>query len=246
MLMADAFKMTSEQSFEAQQDALEKERQLLAAEKEVLALEQQSAEDLEYKVQERTWELEVALRELSEVNEELEKLTNTDALTGARNRRYFDKHLLAEARRSWRENVPLSLAIIDIDFFKKVNDTHGHHVGDQVLKQLGRLIGGSLKRTSDRVCRYGGEEFAVILPNTELQGAVDLMEALRVKIQETDMVTDAGDLRITVSIGVSTTTVSQDGEELGLFKAADECLYEAKQSGRNLVCSRPLHESQSS
>ena len=128
----------------------------------LLKIEEEAREELEVKIQERTFELEVTLRELEEKNRELEEKNTQDALTGIRNRRFFDKKYLAEGRRSRREQTELSLVMLDIDHFKAVNDNHGHLAGDDVIKFVGQTIADLLKRPSDEGCRYGGEEFALI------------------------------------------------------------------------------------
>ncbi len=146
----------------AKEDALEKEREAVRAKQALIELQQSTQDELEYKVGERTLELEIALRELSEANRELEKLNTIDPLTGIRNRRHFDKRLQAEGRRSRREQTPLALAMVDIDHFKSVNDQHGHSAGDACIQHVATILQQQLKRLSDDVCRYGGEEFGLI------------------------------------------------------------------------------------
>jgi diguanylate cyclase (GGDEF)-like protein len=220
--------------------ALEEEQCAVRAEQALFKLQEMSQDDLEYKVQERTLELEIALRELSEVNRELEILNTIDPLTGIRNRRFFDKRLLAESRRSRREQTPLSIAMLDIDFFKRINDEFGHTAGDKCIKQVASLLQAALKRPSDDMCRYGGEEFAVILPSTDNNGATKLVEMMREEIQTHPVQYEGKDIAITVSAGVATAIIQYEGHEVELLKAADELLYQAKESGRNIIKNKNL------
>ena len=165
----------------------------------------------------------------------LRELATTDALTGLNNRRWFMELAQAEFARSRRYNRALAMFMMDIDHFKRVNDTHGHDVGDQVLSSLAGIAVGAL-READIVGRLGGEEFGVLLPETSRQAALDTAERLRKAVEKAEIRTNAGPLRITVSLGVAVmggTTRTVDA----LLKDADVALYEAKQSGRNRVAS---------
>ena len=181
---------------------------------------------LHQKIDERTKELLV-------VNKKLEEMAHVDSLTGAYNRRYFyeiSKKLLSFTKR---EKKPLSIAMIDIDKFKDVNDTYGHDVGDEVLKVLVNEIKNNI-RESDVFVRYGGEEFILLLPNTDLEHALVITQKLRTIIESCQKVDG---LKFTISIGVAAFIDSKDNIE-SLVKKADEALYEAKNSGRNrVVCS---------
>ncbi|MBL4631781.1 MAG: diguanylate cyclase [Paraglaciecola sp.] len=214
---------------------LDKERQAQHAQKDLLALQENNTEDLEYKVQERTLELEIALRELSETNRELQEKNTLDALTGIRNRSYFDKKYQAEIRRSRREKTQLSVVMIDIDHFKKVNDQYGHLVGDECIKTVALTLQTLLKRPSDAVCRYGGEEFALILPSTDLEGALVLVERLRAEIEKNSIQTEGGSVNITISAGIGTAIADLNQPEDIILALADKQLYAAKNAGRNNV-----------
>jgi diguanylate cyclase (GGDEF)-like protein len=219
---------------------LSKERQAQRAQEDMLALQEGNTEELEYKVQERTLELEVALRELSETNRELQEKNTLDALTGIRNRRYFDKKYQAEVRRSRREQTQLSVVMMDIDHFKNVNDQYGHLVGDECIKTVANIIKNALKRSSDDVCRFGGEEFAIILPNTDLEGALLLVEQLRAKIEKTTIQVEDVSIIITISAGIGTAIADLNQPEDIILALADKQLYSAKNAGRNNVQGRHL------
>ncbi|MDP5029896.1 MAG: diguanylate cyclase [Paraglaciecola sp.] len=201
----------------------------------MLALQENTQEELEYKVQERTLELEIALRELSEINRELQEKNTLDALTGVRNRSYFDKKYIAETRRSRRERTQLSIVMLDIDHFKSVNDKYGHLAGDECIIAVARMLKGALKRPSDDLCRYGGEEFVLILPSTELAGATALVEQVREKIEKQIIQFDGHNISLTISAGIATAIVNPQDAEDTLLAAADQQLYSAKKAGRNNV-----------
>ena len=164
--------------------------------------------------------------------QKIEQLATTDGLTGIYNRRYFEETLEKELRRAKRFNHPVSLIILDIDYFKKFNDSYGHQTGDQVLKTVAEMT-KSNARDSDIVARYGGEEFVAILPETDLDGAMVLAERLRWAVENYSFVFDGNQLKITISIGVA---YSESIDKITLVKNADAALYKAKESGRNKVC----------
>lgn len=195
--------------------------------------QQESQDLLEERVQERTLELNIALQELEEANSELEKKNTLDELTGLFNRRFYDQKILAEYRRSKRNLTPLSLIIIDIDHFKVVNDTYGHLAGDQCLVWLSMHLKQSLKRSSDMAFRYGGEEFCVILPDTDEKGAIALAEALRKNIEHQVCTNKDTEIPLTISSGIFTYVQQSDVEPEQIFSRADKALYEAKHNGRN-------------
>lgn len=166
--------------------------------------------------------------------EEVFKLTITDGLTQVHNRRHFDEALEREFLRARRHARPLSLLVLDIDFFKRINDQYGHLAGDQVLRELASLVQGRVRR-DETIARYGGEEFVVLLPETPLEGAVSLAENLRARIESHSFVFQGVTIPVTVSIGCATFAQS-DSTGPDLFRRADEKLYQAKQGGRNRVC----------
>ena len=173
-------------------------------------------------------------KELLETNKRLELLSITDGLTRLYNHRYFQDELARAFDESKRYNRPLSLAMIDIDFFKKVNDTYGHAVGDEVLKCVSSQFGESV-RSTDLVARYGGEEFAVMMPETGLEDALTFAEKIRHLLESRPVPTQAGPLPVTVSIGVSSVPRSRIHSPKEMVVAADRALYRAKKGGRNRV-----------
>lgn len=220
--------------------------QQTAIDKQALNFEQtkskleEDIQDIQYefdnKVQERTLELNIALQELEEVNKVLAAKTTTDDLTGLFNRRYYDQKISAEFRRSYRNRTPLCLIIVDIDHFKKVNDTYGHSVGDECLKVLAKQLQIASNRSADTACRYGGEEFCIILPETDGTGGIHFAEALRIAVENLSFSVQETTIPITISCGVAVyeqqnTNINTDV----LFCAADKALYQAKQQGRNQV-----------
>ncbi|MBV2134131.1 diguanylate cyclase [Pseudomonas sp. MAP12] len=170
---------------------------------------------------------------LKQVEHELRMLTITDPLTGIYNRRYFLDHLGRELARHARTRRGVSLIMLDIDHFKRVNDTWGHDVGDQVLQELCRRIGARLRRL-DMFCRFGGEEFIIICPETEHSQALYLAEVLRHLVQDTPFARVG---QVTASFGVSSVRPGDSGETL--LQRADQALYAAKEHGRNRVCGEP-------
>ncbi|WP_297440019.1 diguanylate cyclase [Sulfurimonas sp.] len=159
--------------------------------------------------------------------EELEKLTITDPLTNVRNRRYYELRIEKEVSRACRYNEKLSIILFDIDFFKKVNDEHGHDVGDKVLMEYTKLV-KSMLRDTDELCRIGGEEFVIIATHTSQIDTYVIAEKIRKAIEEHHMI-----LPITVSFGVAEYKDCESKDSF--FKRADNALYEAKKSGRNRV-----------
>ena len=200
-----------------------------------LRQEQKHQLDLEAVVDERTFELNMTLRELQDTNRRLEEQSTIDALTGAKNRKFFDSQYQAEQRLSRRQQTPLALLILDADHFKAVNDNYGHLAGDKVLIEICKRAESILKRPNDYVCRYGGEEFAILLPNTEHDGAIKIAEQIRLNISQTPIHADSHQLTVTVSIGISCTIVESGLNSNAMFLAADKALYKAKELGRNQV-----------
>ena len=169
----------------------------------------------------------------------IEELGFVDMLTNIPNRRQFDRFLTREWNRSIREKTPVALLMIDVDHFKIYNDTHGHQQGDVALQTAADAIVASLKRSIDIAARWGGEEFAVLLPNTKLDGAVKVAEEIRANVEKASIPYGDGaeSHKVTISIGVSSLVPSSENYIAKLIMLADKALYKAKDSGRNKVCS---------
>ncbi|MEE2002005.1 diguanylate cyclase [Alkalimonas sp. MEB108] len=209
-----------------------------------------AAFELKRQVAEKTAQLQLKADHLEQTNAEksdlLEQLrlqseafakqARQDPLTGLANRRVFDEVLLQEFNRAKRHQHPLCLALIDIDFFKQVNDRWSHSVGDEVLIRVGQSLQQQC-RTTDTVSRWGGEEFALLLPETGLPEVLQLCERLRHQISQLDFSDIASELSITVSIGVAECSDSNEADRL--LGLADHALYQAKEKGRNQVCVSP-------
>ncbi|WP_233009925.1 GGDEF domain-containing protein [Rheinheimera faecalis] len=196
------------------------------------------ADQLEDSIQQRTLELQITLTELADKNKLLEQQSTRDALTGVRNRAFFDQKLSAEIKRSRRERSTLGLLMIDIDHFKAFNDNHGHLVGDLVIKEVANCLQQELKRSTDHLCRYGGEEFAIILPNTDKDGAMVLAEQVRLCLENQRIQYEELELSISVSIGCYAAVAEISSTNAEYIQAADIALYQAKNEGRNrVVCS---------
>ena len=181
---------------------------------------------------ERRIKVENALRQ---ANHELHCLATIDNLTGVANRRQFDKYLEREWRRLAREKAPLSLIFLDIDYFKRYNDSKGHQAGDHCLEQVARVIAKAVQRPADLVARYGGEEFAVILPNTNLEGAIYIANKIKLAIRHLDLHHPSSDVSdfVTISQGVSSTIPFTETSPESLICDADLALYKAKNQGRD-------------
>jgi diguanylate cyclase (GGDEF)-like protein len=204
-----------------QQQQLLRQQQQLAIQNCQLRQEIQQREQVEAKLQ--------------QANLQLYHLANTDSLTQIANRRCFNETLEQEWQRLKREQQPLSLILCDIDYFKQYNDRYGHPAGDACLQQVAQAIARCVNRPADLVARYGGEEFAIILPNTDLDGAVKIVKAIRavleaLQISHTDSAVAA---YITLSLGVACLIPTPNSSCQELIAAVDAKLYHAKQQGRN-------------
>ncbi|MGR8948024.1 MAG: diguanylate cyclase [Gammaproteobacteria bacterium] len=164
-----------------------------------------------------------------------EKLSTIDSLTGIQNRRAFDNALLDELARARRSGNPLSLVLIDVDRFKNCNDARGHIAGDEVLRRVARIIERSIRRGTDKNCRYGGEEFAVLLPNTDSAQAARIAETIRIELENEQITHPDSDVGpyITISLGVASAEPCDFKVSENLFDVADKALYLAKSCGRN-------------
>lgn len=174
---------------------------------------------------------------------EIHRLARLDGLTEVPNRRYFHERLEAELSRARRYGSNLALLILDLDHFKRINDRHGHQIGDRALVRVAQLLSSDLLRRIDVVGRYGGEEFAVMLPETDLEGARTVAERIRVAIERTVLhLDDGGVVRMTASFGVAVRESHAVDTLDALVRRADGALYRAKENGRNRVEHEPLGE----
>lgn len=183
-------------------------------------------------------ELEVLQKELEEKNERLELLSSLDGLTGLFNRRYFDDNFIKEWKQASRDKTPLSLLIVDIDYFKNYNDFYGHLEGDDCLRKVAQALYEALMRPTDIIARYGGEEFTAILPNTDKNGAARVGERMMEYIDRLQIAHKGSSVAngVTVSIGASTLVPDGKLTVTSLLERADKALYEAKEKGRNVFC----------
>ena len=171
---------------------------------------------------------------LQEKNRQLQEMANRDGLTGLYNHRYFHEQLSKDFLRARRYHESLSCVLLDIDYFKKFNDTHGHQTGDVVLSTLGHVIEDSI-RDSDLAARYGGEEFALILYHTDGPAAFHVAERLRRMVEDYEFSEKSQPLRVTISAGIATFPQEQIHNSKELIECADKAMYKAKENGRNRV-----------
>lgn len=174
---------------------------------------------------------------LEELNMELLQLANLDGLTGLANRRYFNERYDEEWARAARGKKSIALIMIDVDRFKVFNDNYGHLGGDDCLKQVAAAIRQMMSRPNDIVARYGGEEFIIALPNTPLEDAVGVAEQLRAEVEKLAIPHEFSDIsaHVTISLGVTASIPNPAIDPVALIKQADQCLYQAKNAGRNRV-----------
>jgi diguanylate cyclase (GGDEF)-like protein len=185
----------------------------------------------------RESELLEVTRQLSELNTMLTRLSYVDGLTGVSNRRFFDRALEQEWKRAARCKGSISLILLDVDYFKKYNDTYGHLSGDDCLQEVASAIKNALKRPGDVLARVGGEEFGIVLPETPAEGAMHVGECVRKAVESLQMEHHESEAAqvVTVSVGVSTATPSHSSRFETICASADKALYAAKSAGRNRV-----------
>ncbi|MGM3307677.1 diguanylate cyclase domain-containing protein [Anabaena sp. WFMT] len=220
------------------------ELEVLARVKNQLIIYQQHQQLIEknQQLQQEIKERERVEEALLAVNQQLQLFALLDGLTGVANRRKFDEYLNLEWQRLARENLPLSLLLCDVDFFKNYNDTYGHLTGDYCLQQIAKALKLAVKRPTDLVARYGGEEFAVILSNTDFQGAISVAEDIRQKVYNLKIphAQSRVDKFVTVSIGVTTIFPNIKTIPNTLIEIVDKALYTAKAQGRNRIIAKSI------
>lgn len=228
----------------AQLEALDLSRKIskvneekLQAQEQILEVQRLANEELEQKVMERTDALRRAMKNLEFANRELSKLSFIDPLTKIYNRRYFDHVLANEIKRASRNGQPVAVALVDIDYFKKVNDSFGHLIGDECLRLVANALKQETGRANDLLARYGGEEFAFILPATTQEQAVIVADRARIAIENIRFIHHSQRINLRVSIGVAGWIPETGETPQQLIQAADNALYEAKSRGRNKTVS---------
>ena len=199
-------------------------------------IQREATETLERRVQERTQELDEALLGLSDANSKLMELNHVDGLTGINNRAFFDEQFGMEWQRSMRIGSPLGLLMLDIDHFKHFNDNHGHLGGDACLRLVANTIQDAIRRPADKCYRYGGEEFVVVLPHTDLAGSAFIADRICKAVAALEFVFEGKTIPVTISIGVGSMAPPRESNYKVLISAADQALYEAKRQGRNRYC----------
>jgi diguanylate cyclase (GGDEF)-like protein len=195
---------------------------------------ERQAERLRARVAEQTAELQETVKLLEAANAQLEVLSLEDDLTGIANRRYFERTLADEWNRARRREQPLALILLDLDYFKELNDRRGHPAGDDCLRRVGAFLNETIRRSGEVVARYGGEEFAILLPGTDGDGAIRVAEKLREGIERLGIPYGNG-RRVTASCGIAAIIPGPDVSAENLVASADRALYAAKHSGRNCV-----------
>lgn len=183
-------------------------------------------------------QLQLANQALEIANQKLYKQTVLDGLTQISNRRHFDDYLAQEWHRAVREKQSIVLLLCDIDFFKQYNDTYGHQGGDDCLKQIAQVMDNVPKRPMDLVARYGGEEFGVILPNTNIAGAIKIGEQLCQVVRDLKISHEKSSVAsyVTLSLGINCIMPTTENNVTEFIEIADKALYQAKNKGRNQVC----------
>ncbi|MBI3148701.1 MAG: diguanylate cyclase [Betaproteobacteria bacterium] len=201
-----------------------------------LAQLRREKESIEEEIRQRATDLRETIESLESANRGLRKSNLVDPLTGIRNRRYFDERLEAEWDRALRGENWLAVILLDLDHFKRINDTFGHPAGDACLVSAAHAISDVIRRSGDRVTRFGGEEFAIVLPATDPFGAARIGESLRKTIAELEVSANGSWLRLTTSVGVAALRPKLGLRSEMLVELADQALYRAKQQGRNRMC----------
>ncbi|MGY4533789.1 diguanylate cyclase (GGDEF)-like protein [Pseudomonas sp. TE3786] len=227
--LADRLNRERAARLEAQHSLLEAREQALATQQQILEVQRRTNEELELRVQERTSALQRAKQDLEEANGELTRISHTDALTQLANRRYCDQQL------AHLNDPALAVLMIDIDHFKRVNDTYGHPFGDTCISAVAQVLKQATRRSADLAARYGGEEFVVLLRDSNPKDAHELAEQIRLAVG--GILLEAGEeqVKLTVSIGVACNNAERPLDVQALLSAADRALYAAKQGGRNQV-----------
>jgi diguanylate cyclase (GGDEF)-like protein len=225
----------AERLYDAMQRHFIAEKESIHIKEELIQTQQKQNQELESEVESRTHDLQLALAKVKTLNNELSDLSTMDQVTGVRNRRYFDDMLDKEFQRASRNRSKLSLIMVDLDHFKKVNDNYGHLAGDLSLKTVANAMYHIVQRPPDLVCRYGGEELAIIMPETDHDGAMKIAERIRHQIENLHIEFANQRIYITASLGVASFIPNNNITPSLLIELADKALYTAKHNGRNRI-----------
>jgi diguanylate cyclase (GGDEF)-like protein len=229
-----------EQALALEQELGEETKERIDAQKSLIEAQQITNELLEARIKERTDILEKTLTELQSANHKLEELSTTDSLTELKNRRHFINIAENELARAKRVQTPIAFAIIDADFFKNINDQYGHLAGDECLKQISKLLTKCFSRPTDLAARLGGEEFVLMLPNTDEVGLMTICNKFRTQLENAGFEFGEEVIRFTVSIGALSLIPENEHNLTQILDWVDEALYQAKNSGRNKVVIYPI------
>ena len=232
----------SQSIYYEQQSLMAKSREL-AAQQHALEVERQAKAELEQKVAEQTSELKLAMYALEQANHDLEYMSQVDGLTGLYNRRYFDKAFKETVERCVQDKASVAVLMLDVDFFKKVNDTYGHQAGDECLRQIASTLSLQVeKHPSSLGARYGGEEFCLVIPYMDSHQALRFAEGIRKQISQTPIAFADFHFCVSISIGIACNIPTTVCNPEKLLQAADNALYQAKDNGRDQVCiAEPSH-----
>lgn len=214
--------------------ALEKQAQSVKAKNKLVKMQNEAKSNLEEQVKRQTLQLEMAIGELSQASIELENMRKLDSLTALPNRVAFDENVEKLSSHAQNRGLILSIAVLDIDHFKKINDNFGHLAGDDCLRLFAKLLKQDFASEQCMLCRFGGEEF-VLASIQHPSKLTENLEIFRARIETQSIETQKGSVNLTVSIGIASSPVLRGNEKGKLFKKADENLYQAKQKGRNLI-----------
>ncbi len=226
--LGDRFNRQRQMAKQATDISLHLATELNRSHEEKIRIQAQAQRELEGKVEQRT-------AELLEAKKRLELLSITDQLTGLKNRRYFDGCYISEYKRAFRSQSSISIMVIDIDHFKRVNDTYGHLVGDECIRLVAQAIHVHSQRPGDMAFRYGGEEFVVLLTDTDDSGSSSVAQLIRQEVERIQYRYDGSVVDLSVSIGIATTIPNDEVGSKNLLQQADDALYQAKGNGRNRV-----------
>jgi diguanylate cyclase (GGDEF)-like protein len=235
--LINMYRKNRQQALQDREIALRKEQEMLRNKDVLIEAQQQTQEKLEQQVQAQTSQLEHALNELSQASLELKHTRNVDGLTGLPNRYLFDEHIIVVSENCIKRAQPLSVAILDLDHFKRINDTYGHLCGDYILKCFADLLRTKLNASELFACRFGGEEFVVVGQNKSAKQMTQIMEDVRVSLYNSLFSFEGNQVKCSVSIGVVSQLLASTQDYKTMLAKADTLLYKAKQDGRNRTVS---------